>query len=319
MRVLVTGASGFVGSNVLAGLKEHDIIAAYRKGENPSHLPSDLCGVFESELEPDFDWGPALQGVDAVLHLAGRAHVLKETEADPLAVYRRINRDGTLRLAKQAKDAGVKRFVFVSSIGVNGAGQGVKYDGTGYTGATPPEPHDDYAISKKEAEDLLNQLEGMEIVSVRPPLITGRGVPGNLRTLLRMVERGIPLPLLGVANRRSFVSATNLTEFFRLALIHPAAAGHTFTIADDGTISTPELVRTLAQGMGKKEKQFFFPLGLALRLAKLTGKTKTFGSLFGSLVVDNSDAKNLLGWEPPLSLRDGILLAGQAYGEAQKR
>jgi nucleoside-diphosphate-sugar epimerase len=308
-----------VGSNVLAGLKEHDIIAAYRKGENPSHLPSDLCGAFESELEPNFDWSPALKGVEAVLHLAGRAHVLKETEADPLAVYRRINRDGTLQLARQARDAGVKRFVFVSSIGVNGAGQGVKYEGTGYTGATPPEPHDDYAISKREAEDLLNQLGGIEIVSVRPPLITGRGVPGNLRSLLRLVEKGIPLPLLGVANRRSFVSATNLAEFFRLALVHPAAPGHTFTISDDGTISTPDLVRALAKGMGKKDRQFSFPLGLALRLAKLTGKTKTFGSLFGSLVVDNSDARNLLGWRPSLTLEDGLLLAGQAYAEARQK
>lgn len=318
MKVLVTGATGFVGRGVLPALSHLSVSVALWKEEERSLLPPGVPGIVVGSIGPNTDWKDRLKGFDAVLHMAGRAHVLKETESDPLQIYREINRDGTIHLARESVAQGVGRLVFISSIGVHGRGQGLGYTGPGYAPGMATEPEDDYAVSKLEAEQLLATMEGLEAVMVRPPLVAGPNAPGNLNSLMNLVWRGMPLPFGGLKNRRSLVGLGNLASFLAACLTHPNAAGKTFTVADKEILSTTEIIRRLAEGMGRSARLFPIPVGAAGALARAAGKRKTFESLYGSLVVDASLAARELGWSPPFPASEGLVQAGRAFAEARR-
>ncbi|KAF0101276.1 MAG: putative UDP-glucose 4-epimerase [bacterium] len=298
--VLVTGATGFVGRALCDHLlqKWHGCIPAVRLA---SGLPHE-CVV--GDMGRETDWRMALSGCDAVVHLAARVHVMHDTASDSLALYRATNTDATLNLAHQAAQAGVKRFVFVSSIKVNGEGRDAPYRET-----DAPAPEDPYAISKWEAEHGLREIEsatGMEVVILRPPLVYGPGVKANFRRLLDMVARGWPLPLGAIENRRSLLYLGNFVDAIRVCVEHPAAAGQTFLIDDGQPVSTPELVRAVARAMGRPARLLPVPVGMLEFAGTLLGKRAAVARLTGSLWVDSSLIRARLGWAPPYSMAVGL-------------
>lgn len=308
-RLLVTGASGFVGAAVCAGAAERGmaVVRASRAAR-----ATEAGWVSVGEVGPDTDWAGALRGAEVVVHLAARTHVLREDAPNPLAAYRRVNVLGTRRLAEQAALAGVRRFVFVSSIKVNGE----ETTGTPFREGDPPRPEDAYGQSKLEAEAVLRRVAtgaGMEVVIVRPPLVHGPGVGGNLRRLLQLVARGIPLPLASIENRRSLVGRDNLAALLLEVATHPAAAGRLFLAADEPALSTPELVRQLAAGIGVTARLWPAPVGLVRGALSLLGGNNIARRLTASLVVDGSLASRTLGWRPPLSLEEGLATMARWY------
>lgn len=306
MRILVTGADGFVGSAMVGHLRGlgHQVTGGVRR-----QAGSGLMAV--GDIGPDTDWRPALQGAEAVVHLANRAHVMNETAADPLTVFRHVNRDGTLRLAEQAAAAGVRRLVFVSSIKVNGESTAPDRP---FTAADIPAPEDAYGLSKAEAERGLLDLTGLEVVVVRPPLIHGPGVKGNLRTLMRMVAKGLPLPLGLVDNRRSLIGLDNLVDLLTLCLDAPGASGRIWLARDGEDLSTPELIRRMARALGRPARLLPVPPVLLRLAGGLTGKGAAVGRLLGSLQVDDSATRTELGWTPPLGIDEGLAaMARQAW------
>lgn len=300
MRVLVTGATGFVGKVAVKHLQRagFDVRRALRKTETASVFDDVVVG----EINGQTDWEAALQGMDVVLHLAGRAHQLNDKSQDPLKDFRDINTDGTLNLAKQAKRAGIKRFVFVSSIGVNGSKNIMPF-----TEASLAKPHTPYAQSKWEAELGLAKLNGkMEITIVRPPLVYGPQAPGNLEKLITVLQKGVPLPFGLIHNKRSMVGVDNLASFLTTCLGHPNAGNQLFLVADSKDISTPELIKTMGAHLNKKIILLPVPVwGLKL-LGKMTGKHKMMESLTESLRVDSRFARSKLDWQPPLSIEKGL-------------
>ncbi|MBI3445978.1 MAG: SDR family oxidoreductase [Magnetospirillum sp.] len=300
MKILVTGAGGFVGAALLRGLRRQDdeVTGSVRRDCGPGLVPV-------GDIGPDTDWRPALHGVETVIHLANRAHVMDESEADPLAVFRRVNRDGTLRLAEQAVAAGVRRLVFVSSIKVNGeATHGAPFTATGQ-----PAPEDAYGLSKLEAERGLAAIAartGLEVVVVRPPLIYGPGVKGNLRTLMNVVGKGMPLPLGLVDNRRSLIGLGNLVDLLGLCARAPQAAGRVWLARDGEDLSTPELIRRMGRALGRPARLLPVPPVLLRLAGRLTGKSAAVGRLLGSLRVDDAATRAELGWTPPESVDEGL-------------
>ena len=298
MKILVTGANGFVGAALCRHLaaRGDEVVKAVRSGGD---------GVVVGDIGPDTDWRPALEGVEVVIHLANRAHVMDETAADPLAVFRRVNRDGSLRLAEQAAACGVRRLVFVSSIKVNGEAT----KGRPFTAANPPAPEDAYGVSKLEAEQGLFALSartGLEVVVVRPPLIHGPGVKGNLRTLMKAVGNGLPLPLGLVDNRRSLIGLGNLVDLLGLCARSPQAAGRVWLARDGEDLSTPELIRRMGRALGRPARLLPVP-PILLRLAgAITGRGAAVSRLLGSLEVDDGATRADLGWVPPNSVDDGL-------------
>jgi nucleoside-diphosphate-sugar epimerase len=243
------------------------------------------------------DWTDAMTGVDIVVHLAARVHVMREDASDPLEAFREVNYLGTERLAEQAAEQGIKRFVYVSSIKVNGE----RTEGRPFTADDTPAPTDPYALSKFEAEQRLHEIgrsRGMEVVVIRPPLVYGPGVKGNFVRLMSWIDKGIPLPLDSVSNARSMISVDNLTDFLLRCLDHPKAAGQTFLVSDGAEWSTPELIRTIARHMGVKVRLFPLPIAVLDLLGRLTGSTSAVRRLCDSLEVDISKARVLLEWEP---------------------
>jgi nucleoside-diphosphate-sugar epimerase len=310
--VLVTGASGFVGGFTVSALLAAgwDVRGTARvvdaAGAVPMFAVADL-----GDMKVD-DWLPILAGVDVVVHLAGRAHVLNEVAANPLGEFRRVNTEGSKVLMRAAIDSGVKRLVFVSSIGVNGD----MTDEKGFSEGSVVVPHKDYAVSKYEAELALQKLaeeSGVELVIVRPPLVYGVGVKGNFARLLELVAKGLPLPLGLTNNRRTLVGVENLASFLVCCAGHPRAAGELFLVGDDESLSTGELVRCLGEGMDKVSLLLPVPAGLALVVSKTMGKQDLYKQLFGSLVVNNGKAKALLGWVPKKSARDELRKVGAWY------
>lgn len=299
--VLVTGAAGFVGQSLLPTLEgaDYQVIGASRHGSSNSRPAA-------PDLGPEADWRPLLDGVSAIVHLAGRAHVMRDEAPDPLAEYRRVNVDGTRRLAEQAAAAGVRRLVFVSSIKVSGE------DTTGrapYRADQSPAPEDFYGISKWEAEQALADVAartGLEVVVVRPPLVYGPGVKGNFRRLVDLVRRGTPLPLGAVDNRRSLVSVFNLCDLLVRCIDHPAAAGQTFLVSDGEDLSTPELIRRLAGAMDRPARLVPVPPGLMRAGARLLGREGIYRRLCGSLQVDIGPTCERLGWTPPVGVNEGL-------------
>jgi UDP-4-keto-D-FucNAc 4-reductase len=292
--VLVTGASGFIGTVTCDALRQAgwNVLGTVR--ERADH--QGLIAVGDIGAMTVADWLPLMVGVEVIIHLAGRAHVLKETMANPLTEFLRVNTEGTRRLMLAAEQAGVRRFVFVSSIGVNGDVSGEK----GFTEDSLVNPHKPYAVSKYEAELLLRSMaaqSGMELVLVRPPLVYGAEVKGNFAKLQKLVAKGIPLPVGLANNRRTLVSVTNLANFLVCCATHPQAAGELFLIGDDRAISTKEIVKLLAQGMHKKVWLVPIPPILARFGAQLIGKQDIYNQLFGSLTVNTDKARHLLQWQ----------------------
>ena len=306
--ILTTGATGFVGGALVRRLAADrackGVVAAVRRKAEAQF--DGVSQVQVGDLLSTTDWGLALQGIDAVVHCAARVHVMQDDVKDPLQAYREVNVNGTLNLARQAVQVGVRRFVFVSSIKVNGAST---QPGQPFSADDVPSPLDPYGMSKLEAEQGLRDIEaqtGMEVVVVRPPLVYGPGVKANFAAMMRWVARGTPLPLGAIHNVRSMVVLDNLVDLLVTCLKHPAAAGQTFLVSDGEDVSTTELLRRTAQAMGKKA--FLLPVpAFVLELgATLLGKCDAAQRLCGSLQVDIEKTRHLLGWNPILTLDQGL-------------
>ena len=294
-----------------------------------SESPSKLKYVTIGDIGPNTEW-PILLGVDTVIHLAARTHVMKESDPDPLAVYRHANMAATINLAQQAAACGVKRFIFLSSIKVNGEETLL---GEAFSEASPPAPVDPYGISKLEAEGGLQKICSerdvhMDYVIIRAPLIYGPRVKANFRKLMDLVVTLsgtllgalIPLPLGGIPNQRSFLALDNLVDFIRLAIANPKAANQLFLLADGTDFSTPALIQMIAKGMRKKPPLLFsLPTGLMLSLGSMLSKKAAVRRLVGSLQVNSTKARTLLNWQPPLKAEDAIALTAQAFLAERKQ
>jgi nucleoside-diphosphate-sugar epimerase len=306
MLILLTGANGFVGRAILKTAQQRSIKIrpAYRSLDSVKGQPE---AAFVSGLDSAADWFKALQGVDVVIHTAARAHVRREAALDPLAEYRRVNVQGTLNLARQAAAAGVRRFVFISSIKVNGEATAL---GHSFTADDSPAPEDAYGVSKAEAEAKLRQVAretGMEVTIIRPPLIYGPGVKGNFVSLINWVGRGLPLPLGAVThNRRSLVGLDNLVDLILVCVDHPKAANQIFLVSDGEDLSTVDLLRKISVALGRPARLLWVPLELITFMAGLVGKEAISQRLLGSLQVDIHKTCDLLNWKPPASVDEGM-------------
>jgi nucleoside-diphosphate-sugar epimerase len=306
MKILITGANGFVGRVLCAeaAMRKFSVRAATRR--NPDFTECiekiTICGVDGST-----NWRNALDSCDVVVHLAARVHVMKEVVADPSFEFRQVNVDGTLNLARQAVQAGVRRFILISSIKVNGEFTDL---GHPFIADQIPAPSDPYGVSKYEAEIglmALSEETGMELVIIRSPLVYGPGVKANFLSMMNWLQRGIPLPLGGVTkNHRSFVYLDNLVDLIITCIDHPAAANQTFLVSDDEDLSTAELLERMALALGKRSKLISVPAGLITLGAKLVGRDDIAQRLCGSLQVDIKKTKDLLGWSPPVSVNEGL-------------
>lgn len=313
-RILVTGASGFVGQALTAALASagYQWIAATRR---PPPAP-DSPHVVVGDIGPGTDWRAALQDIDCVVHLAARTHVLDDRSSDPYAAYRHINVLGTTTLAQQAAAAGVRRLIFLSSIKVNGEATTTHP----YTENDTPQPEDAYGVSKLEAEEALKRIgtdTGLETVVLRPPLVYGPGVKGNFLRLLRLIERGMPLPLSSINNRRSLVGVANLADAIIASIAPPLAAGKTYLVSDGEDISTPRLISRLAHAMGMTPHLLPCPPALLNAGAALCSKRAVAARLTGSLQIDNSRIRHDLGWQPRYSLDQGLKSTAQWYHQGQ--
>jgi nucleoside-diphosphate-sugar epimerase len=256
-------------------------------------------------LGPGTDWRKALSGVDVIVHLAARVHIMKETAEDSLMEFRQVNTHATERLARMAGQTGVRRMVFLSSIKVNGESTGNR----AFTEADAPNPQDAYALSKWEAEQALKRVAsetGLEVVILRSPMVYGPGVKANFLRLLQAVQRGIPLPLASIRNRRSIIFLGNLVEAIISSMTHPQAKGKTYLVCDDEHISIAELISRIARALGKSARLWPFPAELLRFAATLAGKSSEADKLLGSLLVDSSKIRSELGWRPSSSLDQGL-------------
>lgn len=306
-RILVTGASGFVGRALVAHLlaiKAGEVIAMTRTCPTDQVRGARYAPV--GNLVVQTQWQPVLEGVDTLVHAAARVHVLNDDAANSAAEFELVNVAVTLDLARQAIAAGVRRFVFLSSIGVNGVGT---QEGKPFTEADQPSPHNPYAQSKLKAELGLRQIAaetGLEVVIIRPPLVYGPGVRANFAALMRAVQRGWPLPLGSVHNLRSMVSMDNLVSFIEVCIDHPRAANQTFLVSDGQDISSADLVRGLARASGVVAHLIPVPVPILQFAGKVLGKSDVIQRVCGSLRVDISKAYHYLNWVPPVSMDEGL-------------
>jgi nucleoside-diphosphate-sugar epimerase len=297
MKILVTGANGFIGKFLTKYLAKysHEIISVTRNISNDSYAVGDI--------DENTNWTEVLTGCDVIVHLAARVHQMHDDSLDPLSEFRRVNTAGTLNLARQAMNAGVKRFIFISSIKVNGEESDFPY-----SEMFEPNPSDAYAISKWEAEQGLNELSrdgAMEVVIIRPPLIYGPRVKANFASMIRWVTRGVPLPFGAIHNKRSMVAVENLVDFIVLCADiskSPKAANQIFLISDGADVSTTELLNNVRAAYGTKMPLIPIPGSWLKFTLNLIGKSELSSRLLGSLTVDISKARNLLGWEPKIDI-----------------
>jgi nucleoside-diphosphate-sugar epimerase len=315
-RVLVTGATGFVGRHLVPMLLTAgwELRAALRSRD--ARAPGGCEPVVVGDLARLPDAGAALAGVDVVVHLAGRAHVMRETAGDPESEFRRVNAEATRHLAEQAARAGARRFVFLSTVKVNGE----RSFGRAFTEADAAAPEDAYGRSKWLAEQALHEVSrtgGLEVAAIRPPLVYGPGVKANFLRLLRLIDKGVPLPFGGVRNLRSLVSVWNLCDLVTCCVGHPAAAGETFLVSDQRDLSTPELIRAIADVMGRPARLLPVPEGVLRWASRLLRQGDVLDRLIGSLQVDSSKATRLLGWTPRLSVEDGLRRTAAWYLESR--
>ena len=299
-KILVTGANGFVGAELCSALRRRGdaVVGAVRKNAR-----ADQCDV--GNLGGSTDWTHALAGCDVIIHLAARVHVMKDKAADPLRDYREVNVDATVNLARQGAVLGVKRFVFVSSIKVNGEETSAR----AFTPQDVPAPVDPYGQSKLEAERALTKISretGMELVIVRPPLVYGPGVKANFLRLMQLVRRGWPLPFGGMRNRRSMVALDNLVDLLIVCARHPAAAGRVFMVSDDDDQSIASLITLMARAMDKRALLLPVPQQLISSAASALGKSAVASRLLGSLQVDITDTRKVLGWQPVITTEKAV-------------
>lgn len=306
-KIAITGASGFVGRAILGALQGNRTVEPFGIVRAVQASVTDRSGFVEvGDIEANTNWSAALVGQHVVIHCAARAHIMKDEVADPLAEYRRVNVNGTLNLARQAARAGVRRFVFISSIKVNGE---ATVSGQAFTASDTPAPDDPYGGSKLEAEQGLRQIAketGMEVVIIRPPLVYGPGVKGNFKSLMALASKNLPLPLGAIHNQRSLVGIDNLVDLVITCVDHPAAANQTFLVSDDHDLSTTELLKIMTKAAGKRSRLLPVPAGLLRLGAALLGKKAVADRLLGNLQVDITRTKETLGWQPPVSVEEGI-------------
>jgi len=301
LNILLTGATGFVGSSVLKGLidKNHTVTAAVKSSQ---YIRPDIEHFAVESIGSDTPWGAALSNCELVIHCAARVHVISEIAADPLAEFKDINTFGTLNLARQAAKAGVKRFIFISTIKVNGE---YTSEGTPFKANDVVNPTDYYAISKFEAEMGLLEIAdetNMDVVIIRPPLVYGAGVKANFKQMIKWTANGIPLPLGGIHNnKRSLVSLDNLVDLIYLCINHPKAANQIFLVSDDNDLSTSQLLLDIAIALGVRSRLIPIPVPWLVFFANLIGKPGITNRLCGSLQVDITKTKKLLNWKPKLS------------------
>jgi UDP-glucose 4-epimerase len=319
-KILVTGGTGFVGKGVLNRLihgSDCAVVATVRSSN--ATLPARVSVISMTGLGADADWLPALGGVDVVVHCAARVHVMKERAGDPLMIFRQVNVEGTLALARQAAAAGVRRFVFLSSIKVNGESTVIAHP---FTPDDSPSPTDPYGVSKMEAENGLRALAsetGMEVVIIRPVLVYGPGVKANFLSMMRWLNKGVPLPLGAIHNKRSLVALDNLVDLIVTCISHPAAANQTFLVSDGEDLSTTDLLRRMSLALGKSARLFPVPAWFIKGAAALLGKQAVVQRLCGSLQVDISKTCTLLGWEPPVSVDEALRKTATHFLQEQGR
>jgi nucleoside-diphosphate-sugar epimerase len=312
--ILITGANGFIGSSMMRRLTLDgvlEVVGAIRSSAqfSNSEYKAYLCG----ELSPQNDWSQVLTHVSTVVHTAARVHVMKDPSANPLGEYRRANVEGTLNLARQAAREGVRRFIFISSVKVNGESTPVNAP---FSADDIPAPQDPYGISKLEAEQGLRdiaQKTNMEVVVVRPPLVYGPGVKANFRSIMRGLYRGIPLPLGAVHNLRSFVALDNLVDLLVRCLTHPAAANQTFLVSDGEDLSTGELAVRLGRALGKSARLIPVSEQLLIAGATLLGRREFAQRICGSLRVDMEKTRRMLSWQPPITVNEGLRRAAEGF------
>jgi nucleoside-diphosphate-sugar epimerase len=318
-KVLITGVNGFVGSKLADELitKGFKVNGAARSLSALHSIP-DISRFVITDLDADTDWQKALESVNVVIHLAARVHIVKDAAVDALAEFRKVNVQGTLNLARQASEVGVHRFIFISSIKVNGEstllGQPFKSD-------DQPKPVDPYGISKCEAEEELLQLAretAMEVVIIRPPLVYGPGVKANFQAMMGWLYKGMPLPLGAIHNRRSLVALDNLIDLIITCISHPAAANQIFLVGDGEDLSTTDLLRRMGAALGKKVWLLPVPSFLLVWVARLLGKQAITQRLCGSLQVDISRARELLDWQPPVNVDEGLRKTAQFFMASRK-
>lgn len=316
--VLLTGASGFVGSAVLRRLIMDGVTvtAAVRHGAN---VPEQAAHTVWFDAFDTTNWHENCVGIDAVVHCAARVHVMNDVETDPLAAFRKVNVQGTLNLAEQAAQAGVRRFIFISSIKVNGEGT---LPGKPYTADDTPEPSDPYGISKMEAEQgllALAERTGMEVVIIRPVLVYGPGVKANFLNMMRWLDNGVPLPFGAINNRRSLVALDNLVDLIVTSINHPAAANQIFLVSDGEDLSTTQLLRRTAAALGRPARLLPIPAWMLSTAARLLGKKALSQRLCGSLQVDIQKAVTLLQWSPPVSVDNALASVAAQYKSDKKQ
>lgn len=328
LKILVTGANGFVGKALIERLVSETSSPSqsfFLKGEKCNYsaraairqkcgfFPNDVEQVIVGSLDADTKWQEALEKVDVVIHTAARVHVMSDISADPLAEFRRINVAGTLNLARQAANRGVKRFVFLSSIKVNGESTEI---GKPFCADDTPVPQDPYGISKFEAEQGLMEIAAetdIKVVIIRPPLVYGPGVKANFLRMMQWLHRGIPLPLGAIHNKRSLVALDNLVDLIITSLFHPAAANQVFLAGDGEDISTTELLRRLGSALGRPARLLPIPTSLLVVGAALLGRRDMAKRLCGSLQVDITKARTVLGWIPPIAVNEGLRRTAQWF------
>ncbi|PRA59376.1 MULTISPECIES: SDR family oxidoreductase [Pseudomonas] len=317
-QIILTGATGFVGGATLNRLQReqnHPVVAVVRGESSLQAKAVPLIRI--ATFDGDTQWHDNLQNADVIIHSAARVHVMNDVESDPLAAFRKVNVDGTLNLARQAAASGVRRFIFVSSIKVNG--EGTK-PGTAYTADDVPAPADPYGISKMEAEQGLRELAartGMEVVIVRPVLVYGPGVKANFLNMMRWLSKGIPLPFGAIHNRRSLVALDNLVDLLLTCIHHPAAANQTFLVSDGDDLSTTALLSKMAKALKKPARLIPVPSWILESGASMLGKKALSQRLCGSLQVDITKTRTLLGWAPPVSVDEALTTTALHFKEHQ--
>lgn len=316
MRVLITGVSGFVGGALACRLLDegsYRVRGAARRVLSNAPAGLELCQ--SPELEAEADWSELLQDVEVVVHAAARVHMMNDQAADPLSEFRRANTEGTLRIARQAVEAGVRRFVFISSIKVNGEESPADRP---YSADDVVAPVDPYGVSKHEAEQALLALAretGLEVVIIRPVLVYGPGVKANFQSMMRWLDRRLPLPLGAIHNSRSLVSLDNLVDLIVTCLQHSAAAGQVFLVSDGSPLSTTQLLRRMGLALGKPARLLPIPAVWLQLIARLLGRPAIAQRLCGSLCVDIEKTRRLLGWEPPVTVDEAMSRTARYFQE----
>jgi len=304
-KILVTGCTGFIGQHLCDVLLETPNVILRRVIRDESQKNYNAENIVISNIDENTIWSDALKDVEIVVHLAARAHIIAEKSKNALEEFRKVNTDGTLCLAEQAAANGVKRFVFLSSIGVNGIKNSKPFL---YSDA--PNPSEDYAVSKLEAEQGLKAISkktGMEFVIIRPPLVYGKKAPGNFATLLKLARTNIPLPLGAIKNKRSFIAVTNLVDLIITCAEHASAADEIFLTSDGNDISTTEFLRLIRKSIGNKSRLLPIPMGVVLFLASILGKRKEALRISDSLQVDMHHTEAILGWKPKYTTELALL------------